>query len=127
MFEMSRQLKGALMAEGGGVCWGISGTMGQYLFTHEAMQTTWLIPIRLGLAGLILIHYFGAGKPSSIGFVEEDATRPKGDNHGRTVFLQITWVLDCHLFVGGQGQVEYAHYFCAVDLSHCTADEAALL
>ena len=54
MFAMSRQLKGALMAAGGGVCWGISGTMGQYLFTHEAMQTTWLIPIRLSLAGLIL-------------------------------------------------------------------------
>ena len=50
MFAMSRQLKGALMAAGGGVCWGISGTMGQYLFTHEAMQTTWLIPIRLSLA-----------------------------------------------------------------------------
>ena len=57
MFVMSRQLKGALMAAGGGVCWGISGTMGQYLFTHEAMQTTWLIPIRLGLAGLILSVY----------------------------------------------------------------------
>ena len=27
MFAMSRQLKGALMAAGGGVCWGISGTM----------------------------------------------------------------------------------------------------
>lgn len=55
---MSRELKGALMAAGGGVCWGISGTMGQYLFTHEAMQTTWLIPIRLGLAGLILFVYW---------------------------------------------------------------------
>ena len=58
MFAMSRQLKGALMAAGGGVCWGISGTMGQYLFTHEAMQTTWLIPIRLSLAGLILFVYW---------------------------------------------------------------------
>ena len=58
MFAMSRQLKGALMAAGGGVCWGISGTMGQYLFTHEAMQTTWLIPIRLGRAGLILFVYW---------------------------------------------------------------------
>ena len=58
MFAMSRQLKGALMAAGGGVCWGISGTMGQYLFTHETMQTTWLIPIRLGLAGLILFVYW---------------------------------------------------------------------
>ena len=58
MFAMSRQLKGALMAAGGGVCWGISGTMGQYLFTHEAMHTTWLIPIRLSLAGLILFVYW---------------------------------------------------------------------
>ena len=51
---MSRHCKGALMAAGGGICWGISGTMGQYLFTHEAMHTTWLIPIRLALAGFCL-------------------------------------------------------------------------
>lgn len=55
---MSRQCKGALMAVGGGICWGISGTMGQYLFTHEAMHTTWLIPIRLSLAGLLLFAYW---------------------------------------------------------------------
>lgn len=55
---MSRQCKGALMAAGGGICWGISGTMGQYLFTHEAMHTTWLIPIRLSLAGLLLFAYW---------------------------------------------------------------------
>ena len=55
---MSRQCKGALMAAAGGVCWGISGTMGQYLFTHEAMQTTWLIPIRLALAGMLLFVYW---------------------------------------------------------------------
>lgn len=55
---MSRQCKGALMAAGGGICWGISGTMGQYLFTHEAMHTTWLIPIRLSLAGLLLFVYW---------------------------------------------------------------------
>lgn len=55
---MSRQCKGALMAAGGGICWGISGTMGQYLFTHEAMHTTWLIPIRLALAGLLLFTYW---------------------------------------------------------------------
>ena len=65
MFAMSRQLKGALMAAGGGVCWGISGTMGQYLFTHEAMQTTWLIPIRLGLAGLILFVYSAGEGPAA--------------------------------------------------------------
>ena len=55
---MSRQCKGALMAAAGGVCWGFSGTMGQYLFTHEAMQTTWLIPIRLALAGMLLFVYW---------------------------------------------------------------------
>lgn len=55
---MSRQCKGALMAAGGGICWGISGTMGQYLFTHEAMHTMWLIPIRLSLAGLLLFAYW---------------------------------------------------------------------
>lgn len=39
----------------GGVCWGLSGSMGQYLFTVQGMDSRWLVPIRLGLAGVLLL------------------------------------------------------------------------
>lgn len=45
---------GAFLALAGGVCWGLSGSMGQYLFTREGMDSRWLVPIRLGFAGMIL-------------------------------------------------------------------------
>lgn len=54
---MSKQVKGALLTLLGGMCWGLSGTMGQYLFTRQGMDSRWLVPIRLGLAGLVLFVY----------------------------------------------------------------------
>lgn len=55
---MSDRVKGALLTMGGAACWGISGCMGQYLFTRENMDSTWLVPIRLLLAGLLLCGYY---------------------------------------------------------------------
>ena len=43
----------------GGMCWGVSGCVGQYLFTRQGMDSTWLVPIRLFLAGVILCIYYG--------------------------------------------------------------------
>lgn len=54
---MKTETKGALLTLLGGACWGLSGSMGQYLFTHEGMDSRWLVPIRLGLAGIILLIY----------------------------------------------------------------------
>ena len=51
---MTDRVKGSILALGGAACWGISGCMGQYLFTTEGMSATWMTPIRLFLAGLIL-------------------------------------------------------------------------
>ena len=48
-------LTGALLTLGGGVCWGLSGSVGQYLFSVEGMDSRWLVPIRLGLAGIIML------------------------------------------------------------------------
>ncbi len=48
---------GAILSAGGGICWGLSGSMGQYLFDYEGMDSRWLVPIRLGLAGVILFFY----------------------------------------------------------------------
>lgn len=53
---MSDRIKGSALTMGGAACWGVSGCMGQYLFTREGMDSTWLVPIRLFLAGLILVR-----------------------------------------------------------------------
>ena len=55
---MNDRVKGACLTMGGAMCWGVSGCMGQYLFTREGMDSRWLVPIRLLLAGLILCGYF---------------------------------------------------------------------
>ena len=48
---------GGLLAILGSICWGLSGSVGQYLFSVEGMDSRWLVPIRLGGAGLILLLY----------------------------------------------------------------------
>ena len=57
---------GAFLAAFGGICWGLSGSMGQYLFTTELMDSRWLVPIRLGLAGLLLLTYCALRYPGQI-------------------------------------------------------------
>lgn len=54
---MNKEVKGALLATLGGACWGISGSVGQYLFAYEGMDSKWLVPIRLGLAGILILIY----------------------------------------------------------------------
>lgn len=53
----NKELTGAILATLGGICWGLSGSMGQYLFTRQGMDSRWLVPVRLGLAGIILLLY----------------------------------------------------------------------
>lgn len=54
---MKERWTGALLTAFGGMCWGISGSVGQYLFTNEGMDSRWLVPVRLGLAGIVLLVY----------------------------------------------------------------------
>ncbi len=53
----TNRLKGALLTLSGGICWGLSGSMGQFLFNHENMDVRWLVPVRLGIAGILLLVY----------------------------------------------------------------------
>lgn len=49
-------LRGVLCALSGGVCWGISGTCGQYLFSRYGVSPVWLTCVRmLGAAPLLLL------------------------------------------------------------------------
>lgn len=41
----------------GGAMWGISGTCGQFLFTRKDISSLWLTPIRLFIAGMILLAW----------------------------------------------------------------------
>jgi drug/metabolite transporter (DMT)-like permease len=54
---MNDEVKGAFLSVFGGICWGLSGSVGQYLFTQQGMDSRWLVPIRLGCAGVLLFAY----------------------------------------------------------------------
>jgi drug/metabolite transporter (DMT)-like permease len=54
---MKKNVKGAILAVLGGACWGLSGSCGQYLFTQQGMDSKWLVPIRLGCAGILIFLY----------------------------------------------------------------------
>ena len=55
MDEKKRTLRGFLCAALGGVCWGASGTVGQYLFTRQGVDSGWLTVVRMFLAGVVLL------------------------------------------------------------------------
>ncbi|MDD4842989.1 MAG: DMT family transporter [Anaerotignum sp.] len=46
---------GIFITLSGGMCWGISGCFGQYLFNEKGITAEWLVTIRLILAGVLLI------------------------------------------------------------------------
>lgn len=49
------QKNGVLFTLAGGICWGISGCFGQYLFQEKGVTSNWLVSVRLILAGILLI------------------------------------------------------------------------
>ena len=59
MNNISRKdrIVGALFALFGGVLWGMSGCIGEFLFTRKAVSSLWLVPYRLLAAGIILLIY----------------------------------------------------------------------
>lgn len=55
MNKKSVMLRGCLCAALGGVCWGVSGTVGQYLFTRHGVDSSWLTVLRMFFAGVLLL------------------------------------------------------------------------
>ena len=41
----------------GGICWGFSGCCGQYLFTHNEVDSNWLTVVRMLSSGVILMVF----------------------------------------------------------------------
>lgn len=57
MNHKKTNIKGIIYTILGASCWGFSGTMGQYLFDVQQMDSRWLVPIRLGLSGILILAY----------------------------------------------------------------------
>lgn len=64
MEHAASKKKGIILTLLGGVCWGISGCFGQYLFQEKGATAEWLVSIRLLSAGilLLLLGYVHIGK-----------------------------------------------------------------
>lgn len=64
MEHAASKKKGIILTLLGGVCWGISGCFGQYLFQEKGATAEWLVSIRLLSAGilLVLLGYMQSGK-----------------------------------------------------------------
>lgn len=53
--EQKTRLRGILLTLIGGALWGFSGTCGQYLLQVKGLTSSWLVPYRLAIAGVILL------------------------------------------------------------------------
>lgn len=49
---------GTILTIAGGILWGISGVCGQFLFQNKEVTASWLVPIRLVTAGILLLCYY---------------------------------------------------------------------
>ena len=53
----NRNLFGSFCGIMTGVCWGVSGVFGQFLFETRGVESFWLVPIRMLSAGIFLLIY----------------------------------------------------------------------
>ena len=73
---MYQSLRGTIYALIAGICWGFSGTVGQFLFSHTAVDSGWLTTVRLLVSGLILLVMAAIQPPIRHRCVEKPAGCP---------------------------------------------------
>lgn len=56
--QKNKNILGVLSTLLGGILWGVSGACGQYLFQNSSVSSKWLVPVRLIIAGIIMLLYF---------------------------------------------------------------------
>lgn len=71
MKKLNKSAFGVIAAALGGTFWGFSGCFGQYLFTYKNVTSSWLVPIRLLVSGLLILMLLTAQK-KNIFVVYED-------------------------------------------------------
>lgn len=71
-------LRGTLCAIFGGICWGFSGTMGQFLSASKGVETSWIVTVRMIVAGVVLLSVMALRQPkalTAVWRVRKDAVR----------------------------------------------------
>ena len=58
--------RGVIYALTAGICWGLSGTIGQFLFTYKNIDTGWLTSVRMIISGLLLVIFAAIKSPSQL-------------------------------------------------------------
>ena len=84
-----KQTKGIMCTLLGGICWGFSGTCGQYLFTYKNMESGWLTMVRMICAGIILI---------TINFIRKDSNLKEIWKERKDIFRLILFAI-CGILV----------------------------
>ena len=67
-----KTLRGTICAILGGFCWGISGTVGQFLFAQKGIDSGWLTVVRMLCAGAILLLAAALRYPREVSGVWRD-------------------------------------------------------
>ena len=78
MNQKTVALRGILCAVFGGICWGFSGTMGQFLSASKGVETSWIVTVRMLTAGVILLTVMALRQPkalTAVWRVRKDAVR----------------------------------------------------
>lgn len=101
--------KGVLLTLTGGICWGISGCFGQYLFQNKGANAQWLVSVRLLTAGILLlmIGYIVQGKKINEVLYHKESRK-------KILIFSLFGMLFCQFF-----------YFAAVE--HTNAGTATVL
>lgn len=60
----SKNAKGIMLAIVSGICWGLSGTVGQFLFSQKDVSADWISVVRMLVTGVILLAV-GLGKKNT--------------------------------------------------------------
>lgn len=53
--QKTKRTAGICLTLAGGICWGLSGCFGQYLFQKKGITAEWLVTVRLVFAGALLV------------------------------------------------------------------------
>lgn len=86
--------RGIFLTLAGGMCWGISGCFGQFLFQEKGATANWLVSIRLLTAGILLliIGYIHQGKKlNEVFYKGADAKKLLGFSVFGMLFCQYTY------------------------------------
>ena len=58
MDKHKRIMAGTVMTIVGGMLWGVSGVCGQFLFQNKDVTASWLVPVRLVVAGFLMLCFY---------------------------------------------------------------------